>query len=130
MMRTYSGSGIGVSVEVLEVNGAEARSFAREHTIEKQHEEFKRRSVGANVPREADAVGSDGDVGAIRIVFIRLNLTNDHGVADFFSFVSWYVKIINHKESVSACNPFESGWHQSQFLDTNVQAHWCMPYPM
>ena len=41
-----------VKVEVLEVNGAEARSFAREHTIEQQLEEFKGRSVGANVTRK------------------------------------------------------------------------------
>jgi hypothetical protein len=37
-----------VKVEVLEVNGAEARSFARAHTIEQQLEEFKGCSVGAN----------------------------------------------------------------------------------
>jgi hypothetical protein len=97
-----------VKVEVLEANGAEACSFAREHTIEKQLEEFKGRSVGANVPWEADAVASDGDASAIRIVFIRPNLTNNHGVADFFSFVGWYIMIIN-KESVSACNPFGIG---------------------
>jgi hypothetical protein len=48
-----------VKVEVLEVNGAEARSFAREHTIEQQLEEFKGRSVGANVPWKADAIASD-----------------------------------------------------------------------
>jgi hypothetical protein len=37
-------------VEVLEVNGAKAHSFAREHTIEQQLEEFKGHSVGANIP--------------------------------------------------------------------------------
>ena len=88
---------------------AEARSFAREHTIEEQLEEFKGRSVGAHVPREADAIASDGDTSAIRIVFIWLNLTNDHGVADFFSFVDWYVMIVNDKEGVGACNPFGIG---------------------
>jgi hypothetical protein len=111
-----------VEVEVLEVNGAEARSFAREYTIEEQLEEFKGYSVGTNVPREADAIASDGDASAIRIVFIRPNLTNDHGVADFFLFVGWYVMIVNDKEGV--------GWPQSQFLDTNNQAHWHMTYPM
>jgi hypothetical protein len=95
-----------VEVEVLEVNGAEARSFAREHTIEQQLKEFKGRSVGANVPWEADAIASDGDASAIRIVFIRTNLTNNHGVADFYSFVGWYVMIFNDKEGVDACNPF------------------------
>jgi hypothetical protein len=73
-----------IEVEVLEVNGAEGRFCAREHTIEEQLEEFKGRSVGAHVPREADAIASDGDTSAIWIIFIRPNLTNDHGVADFF----------------------------------------------
>ncbi len=70
-----------VEVEVLEVNGAEARSFAREHTIEQQLEEFKGRSVGANVPREADVIASDGDASVIQIVFIRMNLTNNHATS-------------------------------------------------
>ena len=39
----------GVKEEVLEVNGAEVRSFVREHTIEHQLEEFKGRSVGADI---------------------------------------------------------------------------------
>jgi hypothetical protein len=98
-----------VEVEVLKVNGAEARSFAREHTIEQQLEEFKGCSVGANIPREADVIASDGDASAIQIIFIRPNLTNDHGVADFFSFVGWYVMIINDKEGVGACNLFGIG---------------------
>ncbi len=98
-----------VKVEIFEVNGAEARSFAREHTIEHQLEEFKGRSVGASVPRETDAIASDGDASTTRIVFIRTHLTNDHDVADFFSFVGRDVIVINDKESVSACNPFGIG---------------------
>jgi hypothetical protein len=98
-----------IKVEVLEVNGAEARSFAREHTIEEQLEEFKGHSVGAHFPREADAIASDGDTSAIQIVFIWPNLTNDHGVADLFSFVGWYVIIVNDKEGIGACNPFGVG---------------------
>ncbi len=98
-----------VKVEVLEVNGAEARLFAREHTIEQQLEEFKGRSVGANMRRVTDAIASDGDTSTIRIVFIRPHLTNNHGVADFFSFVGRDVLMINDKESVSACNLFGIG---------------------
>jgi hypothetical protein len=95
-----------VKVEIFEVNGAEVRSFAREHTVEHQLEEFKGCSVGANVPRETDAIATDGDASTIRILFIRTHLTNDHGVADFFSFVGWDVMITSDKESVSVCNLF------------------------
>ncbi len=98
-----------VEVEVLEVNGAEVRSFAREHTIEQQLEEFTGRSVGANIPRVTDAIASDGDASTIRIAFIRPHLTHYHGVADFPLFVGRDVLIIDDKESVSACNPFGIG---------------------
>jgi hypothetical protein len=98
-----------VEVEVLEVNGAEARSVARENTIEQQLEEFKGRSVGANIPQVTDAIASNGDASTIRIVFIRTHLTHYHGVADFPLFVGRDVMVINDKESVSACNPFVIG---------------------
>ena len=39
----------GIEVEVLEVDGAGVRTFAREHTVEQQLEEFKRCGVGADV---------------------------------------------------------------------------------
>ncbi len=122
-----------VKVEIFEVNGAEVRSFAREHTIEHQLEEFKGCSVGANVPRETDAIASDGDVRMIRIVFIRTHLTNNHGVAYFFSFVGRDVMIIKMIKKVLVLSTrLESGVvpEPSQFLDTNVQAHWRMKYPM
>jgi hypothetical protein len=68
----------GIEVEVLEVNGAEARAFARENTVEEQLEEFKGRGVGADIPRETDAIATDGDAGTIRIVFIRWHFTHHH----------------------------------------------------
>jgi len=37
----------GIKVEVLEVNGAEARTFVREHTVEEHLEEFEGCGVGA-----------------------------------------------------------------------------------
>ena len=99
----------GIEVEVLEVDGAEACAFAREHTVEQQLDEFKRCGVGADSSRVTYAIASDGDAGTIRIVFIWLHFTNYHGVADFLSFVGWDVMIVDDKEGVSACNPFGMG---------------------
>jgi len=90
----------GIEVEVLEVEGAEARAFA---------EEFKGSGVGTNISWVTDAIATNGDVGAIRIIFIRTHFTNYHGVTDFLSFVEWDVMIINEKECVSACNSFGVG---------------------
>jgi hypothetical protein len=99
----------GIKVEVLEVNGAEARAFVRENTVEQQLEEFKGRGVGAYIPRVTDAIASDGDAGTIRIVFIRPHCTHYHGMADFLSFVGRDVIKMNDKKCVSACNPFGIG---------------------
>jgi len=99
----------GIEVEVLEVDGAESRAFAREDTVEQQLEEFKGHGVGADISWVTNTTTSDGDAGTIRIVFIRLNFTHYHGVADFLSFVSGDVMIVDEKEGVSARNSFGDG---------------------
>ncbi len=99
----------GIEVEVLEVDGAESRAFAREDTVEQQLEEFKGRGVGAYISRVTDTSASDGDAGAIRIIFIRSHFTHYHGVAKFLLFVSGDVMIVDDKEGASACNPFGGG---------------------
>jgi len=60
----------GINVEVLEVDGTEVYTFARDHTGEQQLEEFKGCGVGADIPRVTDAIASDDDAGMIRIIFI------------------------------------------------------------
>ena len=99
----------GIEVEVLEVNGAESRSFAREDTVEQQLEEFKGHDVGADISWVTNTTTSDGDAGTIRIVFFRPNFTHDHGVADFLAFVGRDVGIVYEKEGVSARDSFGGG---------------------
>jgi hypothetical protein len=106
LMRTYSGvRHWGIKVEVLEVNGAESCTCAREHAVEKQFDEFKGCSVGSHVTQEADAIATDGDAGAIRIIFFLSHFTYHHGVADFLLFMGWDVMVVYKKEGVSAHNP-------------------------
>ena len=81
------------------------RAFAREHTVEEQLEEFKRRRVSANISRVTNTTAPDGDAGTIGIVFFRTNFTNYHGVADFLLFVGGNIVIVDEKE-VSARNSF------------------------
>ena len=91
----------GIEVEVLEVNGAEAHAFAREHTVEQQLGEFKGSGVGTNNSWVTDAIATNGDAGTIRIIFIRMHFTNYYGVADFLSFVSGDVMIGDEKDLFS-----------------------------
>ncbi len=99
----------GIEVEVLEVDGAESRSFAREDTVEQQLEEFKGRGVGATISWVTNTATFDGDAGTIRIVFFRTNFTHYHGVADFLWFVGRDVVIVDEKEGVSARDSFGGG---------------------
>ncbi len=99
----------GIQEEVLEVDGAESCAIAREDTVEQQLEKFKGRDVGADISRVTNTTASNGDAGTIRIVFIRLHFTHYHGVADFLSFVSGDVMIVDDKEGVSASNSFGGG---------------------
>jgi len=69
----------------------------REDTVEQQLEEFKGCGVGADISWVKNTTTSNGDAGTIRIVFIRSNFTRYHGVADFLSFVSGDVMIVDEK---------------------------------
>jgi hypothetical protein len=99
----------GIKVEVFEVNGAEGCTWVREHADAKQFDKFKGRGVGSHVTQEADAIATNGDAGATRIVLIRPNFTYHHGVENFLSFMVWDVVIVYKKEDVSACNSLGIG---------------------
>jgi len=99
----------GIEVEVLEVDGAESGSFAREDTVEQQLKEFKGCGVGANISRVTNTATADGDAGTIRIIFFRPNFAHYHGEADFLLFVGRDVGIVDKKEGVSARDLFGGG---------------------
>ncbi len=95
-----------IEVEILEVNGAETCTWARKHAAEKQLDMLEGHGVGSHITQEADAIATDGDVGAIRIILFRTNLTNHHGVADFLPFMDRDVEVVDKKEGGSARNAF------------------------
>jgi hypothetical protein len=83
-----------IEVEFLEVNGAKTCAWAQKNAVEKQHDEFERCGVGSHITREADAIATDGDAGAIRIILFRPHFTYHHGVADFLPFMDQNVVIV------------------------------------
>ncbi len=91
-----------VEVEVLQVDQAKLCPFLRQDTVEKKFDQFKQSRVGADVTWEANAIATNGDAGAIRIIFIRTHFTYYHGMAHIFLFMQRYVVIVNEKEGVSA----------------------------
>ncbi len=58
-----------IKVEILDVHGAKMCTWARKHAVEKKLDKFKGHGVGSHVTWEADMIATDGDAGAIRIIF-------------------------------------------------------------
>ncbi len=61
--------------------------------------------VGADIAWIADSVAADGDAGAVWIVLLRTDLTDDHGVADFLALVERDVVVVDETEGVGTCYP-------------------------
>jgi hypothetical protein len=102
-----------VEIEVFYVDGAEPSSLSGEDTVEEQLDEFEQGRVGANVAWIADSITTDGDTGAVRVILLRTNLADDHGVADLLALVGQDVLVVNEEEGVGACYPLTI-WHRTQ----------------
>jgi hypothetical protein len=87
----------------------------RQDTVEKKFDQFKRSRVGADVAREANAIATNSDAGAIWIIFIRTNLTYHHGMAHFFPLMQRYVVVVDAKKGVSATDPLRRGGRTSAY---------------
>jgi hypothetical protein len=95
-----------IEVEVLEINRAEPRIWARKQAVEKKLDKFEGQGVGSHVAREADAIAINCYAGAIRIIFFWMHFAYHHGVADFLLFMAQDVVVVNKEEGVSTRNPF------------------------
>jgi hypothetical protein len=76
-----------VKVEVLKVDRAKACTFLREYTVEEELEKFQGRCVSTHIARVADAVATNGDPCAVRVVLVWTDFTYNHGMAYFLSLV-------------------------------------------
>jgi hypothetical protein len=100
--------GIGhgsVQIEIFDVDGAEAGTFPGENAVEEELDEFERGLVGANIVGIADSVAAIGDTGAVRIILLRTDIADDHGVADFLALVKRDVVVVDETEGVGTCYP-------------------------
>ncbi len=89
-----------VRVEVLKVDGAKACTFSREYTVEQELEKFQGRCVSTHIARVANAVATNGDPCAVRVVLVWTDFTYNNGMAYFFSLVRWYVVVADVQEHV------------------------------
>ncbi len=88
LMQTYFGLGHGsVMVEVLKVDGAILCTFSREYTVEEELEKFQKCFVSTHIAQVADADATNGDPCVVRVVFVWMDFTYNHGMAYFFSLV-------------------------------------------
>jgi hypothetical protein len=57
-------------VEVLKVDGAKACTFWREYTVEEELEKLQQSCVSTHIARVADAVATNGDPCAVRVILV------------------------------------------------------------
>jgi hypothetical protein len=89
-----------VKVEVLKVDGAKACTFSREYTVEEELEKFQGCCVSTHIARVADAVATNCDPCAIRVILVWTDFTYNHGIAYFLSLVQRDVVVVDAKERV------------------------------
>ncbi len=89
-----------IKVGVLKVDGAKACTFLQEYTVEEELEQFQGCCVGTHIARVADAVATNDDSCAVRVVHFGLDFTYNHGVAYFLPLVQWDFVVVDAKECV------------------------------
>ncbi len=91
-------------VKVLKIDGAKACTFLQEYTVEEELEQFQGCCVGTHITRVADAVATNGDLCAVRVILFWSDFTNNHGVAYFLPLVQQDVVVVDAKECVGTGN--------------------------
>ncbi len=94
-----------VEVEIFKVNGAESRTLPGDDAVKKEFDEFKGGGVGADIPGEANPGASNGDSGPVRIILLRSDLADNHGMTDFLALEEGDVLIVNAEEGVGIRDP-------------------------
>jgi hypothetical protein len=83
--------------------------FLREHSVEEELEKLQQCCVSTHIARVADAVATNGDPCAVRVVLVWTDFAYDHGMAYFFSLVQRDVMVVDAKERVGACYRLGAG---------------------
>ncbi len=76
-------------------------TFPREDTVEEEVDKLQPRCGSTNIARVEDAVATNGDPCAVRVILFRTDFTYNHGMTYFLSLVQRNVMVVDAKESVS-----------------------------
>jgi hypothetical protein len=66
----------------------------QEYTDEEELEQFQGCCVGTHIARVADAVATNCNSCAVRVILFQLDFTNNHGVAYFLPLVQQDVVVV------------------------------------
>ena len=91
-----------VQAEVGDVKDCKLGAFAREHTVDKDLEKFKRAGGGVDVAWVVDLVSTNGDLSAFWILLVGIYFSDNFGVGYFFSTVGRYVIVVDEEEDIGA----------------------------
>jgi hypothetical protein len=80
--------------------------FLQEYTVEEELEEFQGCCVGTHIAKVANAVATNGDPCAVRVILVRLDFTYYHCMAFFLPLVQRDIVVVDAEESVGTGNTF------------------------
>ncbi len=87
------------------VNGAEPCTLPGDDALEKEFDEFKGGGVGADIPGKSNSGATNGDTGSVRVILLRSNFADNHGMTDLLALVEGNVLIVNDEEGVGTRYP-------------------------
>ncbi len=94
-----------VEVDFFLVNGAELCTLPGDDAVEKEFDAFKGGCVGADIPGKANPGATNGDTGSVRVILLRLDFADNHGMTDLLALVEGGVLIVNDEEGVGTRYP-------------------------
>ena len=98
-----------IQVEILQIDGAKARTFSREHAVYSNLDQFKGSSVCPHISWITNTAAPNSDLGMVRIILFRTDFTDDERVTNFFAFVCRDIIVIDEKKCVSPFDAFGCG---------------------
>ncbi len=102
----------------------------REYTVEEELEKLQQRCVSNHIARVADAVATNGDPCAVRVITVWTDFTYNHGSMKYFlSLMQQNAMVVDAKKVLVPATHLELG-ALPEPMPWRLQAHRRTKYPM
>ncbi len=95
-------------VEIGDVEGGKASMGRGEHIVELEFDQLEGASASASITQITDAVPTDGDAGAVRVILGRTHFTDNPGVGNILASIRGNIHVGDGSKGVGAFDAFAS----------------------